>query len=74
MTAHTSVVGETTYEPRMAEAPKMPRADYATGRYYSLRDELMAAVAKKHAALSISAIFEKTDAHRSVDKTENMSK
>lgn len=43
-------VEEALYKFRMAEALRASRADYAEGRSYSTREELMTAVAEKRAA------------------------
>ena len=43
-------VEEALYELRMAEALRASRADYAEGRSYSMREEVMTAVAKKRVA------------------------
>ena len=40
-------VEDALYEARMAEALRQSRADFAAGRTYESRDELMAAVAEK---------------------------
>ena len=43
-------VEDALYEARMAEALRSSRADFAAGRVYQSRDDLMAAVSRKRAA------------------------
>ena len=48
--AIADAVEEALYEARMADALRQSRRNFAEGRFYETRDELMAAVAQKRAS------------------------